>query len=138
SSQGRARRERMESGLEESTPVVRGDPVQRAHQVLEAVRHHFRRAARATVELLAEVVQRMLATGELADRDVRLEPEKQALVVEVRPAPPRSPFGRSVVEQLSLDRGIEERPPGTARAVVELSRRQREGVPRLLGRADTA
>ena len=77
---------------------------------------------------VAEVVERLLSVRLRADDDVRLEPDERALVVEVRAAPVGSPGVGRAVEQLRGGGGVGKRPPGPARALVEVGGHPREAL----------
>jgi len=73
----------MQAAIQEISPIVGLDRVQRGYHVREIIRLHGRRSAGASFEGAAEIVQRPSALAELPDGDIGIQPDQRALGVVV-------------------------------------------------------
>src|SRR5579864_4837333 len=123
---------RADTLLQQSGPIIRGNRIQLANQVVERVSDHFRRTAFPAMKAPAEIVKRMPAAALLANDGINLQPDEIAFGVVVEPASPVLPLRTEHPERLRGHGGVFERAPGAARTVIEHSRGHRQFFPVLL------
>src|SRR5262249_45264256 len=116
----RSRADGIQACAEEASPVVWLHLVHRGHHVVERVGHDSRCAARASVEAMAEIVERALAAALSRCDGVGLTPDREALIVKTAAAAPGRPGPPRAVENWRSQGCILERPPRTTRPVVEV------------------
>src|SRR5215472_9222253 len=98
--------------MKESRPVIVRNLAQCVHQVLESVVLQLRTIVLPSIEQAAEVVQRFFALCLAVDDAVDFEPEQNAFIIEVHTTSPVPPLSGTIIKDLRVGRGIEQRAPG--------------------------
>src|ERR1035437_8605375 len=105
--------------VEEAGPVVGLHGVERGDDIVEVVRLQRRGAARAAVERLAEIVERLRALAQLADGDIGFPPDQRTFGVIVHAAAQALVIVAGIVEHLGGNGGVFEGAPGAPVLVVQ-------------------
>src|SRR6185503_788464 len=90
----------------ETTPIIGDNLVKGIHDVIEGIGLHHGRGTGSAVEEVAEIVDRLLALGLLANDGVGPQPVEFTFLIEIRASAPRLPLMRSEVEFGSKVRGV--------------------------------
>src|SRR5262249_21607190 len=109
--------DRIYSRVQETSPIVRHDVIERVYYVIECISFDHRRGVLAAMEAPAEIVEREFPITSRSNQRISLQPDQRAFIVVINPAAIIHPGTRRWIGPLHGDRRIYKRTPLTARLV---------------------